>query len=96
MKKYKLAVIAPDGEYKTEGEFSTIEEAWDRNNDMGSRWFFYPFRVVVAGSVVRSTPEHSEEYVGRKLSTFCKAVAFSCDTDDAMRFALETGMLRAI
>lgn len=34
-----------DGDYVTEGEFQSSNEAWNRSNDMGSRWFFYPFHI---------------------------------------------------
>lgn len=33
--------------FATDGMFSSVEEAWNRNEDMGSRWVFYPFRVIV-------------------------------------------------
>jgi hypothetical protein len=39
-----------DGEYITEGQFKTIDEAWNRSGDMGSGWFFYPFHFVVSDS----------------------------------------------
>lgn len=44
--KYTLRCIAPDGASVREGEFDSIESAWDRASEMGSRWFFYPFHVV--------------------------------------------------
>lgn len=40
---YKAIAFAPDGAFITEGEFKTIEQAWNRINDWGSRWYFYPF-----------------------------------------------------
>ena len=44
---YKLICVSFDGDYVTEGsEFKTVDDAVDRNEDMGSRWFFYPFRFV--------------------------------------------------
>ena len=46
-KKYRAIAFAPDGEYIIESEFETVEQAWDRINDWGSRWFFYPFCGVV-------------------------------------------------
>ncbi len=46
-KRYSLRVIAPDGESKEEGRFEDFEKAAARAEDMGSRWIFYPFAVVV-------------------------------------------------
>lgn len=43
---YAAVLIAPDGEYVTDFERDTIDEVWDCVNDMGSRWYFYPFPVV--------------------------------------------------
>ncbi len=46
--KLKLYLFAPDGDFVTEpGEFDSIEEFWDRVNDLGSRWIFYPLPVAV-------------------------------------------------
>lgn len=64
MKRYKLLCIAPDGETKTEGEYETIEEAWQRNENMGSRWFFYPFRAVITSKMV-AEQAHGLEYLGK-------------------------------
>jgi len=33
--------------FATDGMFSSVEAAWERNEDMGSRWVFYPFRLIV-------------------------------------------------
>lgn len=46
MKSYNLVCLAPDGATVREGNFPTIQAAWDRASDMGSRWFFYPICVV--------------------------------------------------
>jgi hypothetical protein len=43
---YTAIAFAPDGDYITEGHFESIESAWDRINDWGSRWYFYPFTFV--------------------------------------------------
>lgn len=48
--KYTLRCIAPDGAFVREGEFPSVDAAWSRANDMGSRWFFYPFQVVTGST----------------------------------------------
>jgi len=48
MKKYQLCCMSFDGETKIERpEFDNEKDAWEYNNDMGSKWFFYPFRFLV-------------------------------------------------
>ncbi|MFA6309576.1 MAG: hypothetical protein WC677_07585 [Clostridia bacterium] len=51
---YKLICMSFDGEYKTEDNrgkgFKTVDEAWEWSDDMGSKWFFYPFQFVVSVS----------------------------------------------
>lgn len=51
MKKYRLIVMSFDGEYKVEHpEFETIDKAWEYSNDLGSKWYFYPFHFVTTQS----------------------------------------------
>lgn len=47
MNDYRLIMLAPDGEHVCEGWFPTIEACFERAENMGSRWFFYPFALVV-------------------------------------------------
>jgi len=50
--KYKLLCMTFDGNFVTEMQvFNTVQEAWKHDNDMGSRWYFYPFHFVVTESV---------------------------------------------
>lgn len=76
-----LCCIAPDGEHQTEGRphdpYPSTESAWNRSNDMGSRWFFYPIHVVTStGKIIADVPHGmSKEWIGRRLATLCKAIA---------------------
>lgn len=47
--EYSLVCFADDdsGDNVTEGVFNIINDAWEHNDSMGSRWFFFPLRVVV-------------------------------------------------
>jgi hypothetical protein len=70
-----LRCISPDGEFKTEGKFPTIEDAWRRSQDMGSRWFFYPIHVVTSARKILDVPQGvPEAWVGRWLDTFIRAL----------------------
>ena len=57
--KVKLICMTFDGDYVTEGEFASVEDAWERADDMGSRWYFYPFHFVTteSGKTVKDAPE---------------------------------------
>lgn len=75
MKKYRLAVMAFDGDIKIEHpEFDSIEKAWDYSNDLGSKWFFYPFHFVVSesGKTIKESPEHLEHLTGLRIKTVRK------------------------
>ena len=72
MYKYKAIAFASDGEYITEGEFKTVEEAWERINDWGSRWIFYPFTGVVKNKRVVSFCDALPELSNKNIKTIQK------------------------
>jgi hypothetical protein len=48
MIKYTLVLISVDGkEFRTDGNFETLPEAKDYLNNLGSRWYFYPFAAII-------------------------------------------------
>ena len=48
MARYKAILFAPDGDWVTDCRDSeSIDEVWEQIEDMGSRWFFYPIRMVI-------------------------------------------------
>lgn len=51
---YKIIAFAPDGDYIIEGEFENVPDAWNRVNEWGSRWFFYPITGVLKNKRVVS------------------------------------------
>ena len=51
--KYQVICMSFDGEYQKERpEFDTIEQAWDYADDLGSKWYFYPFAFVIKGDKI--------------------------------------------
>ncbi len=73
--KSKLIVMAFDGEYKTEPFiFETTDKAWEYSNDLGSKWFFYPFHFVTteSGKTIKDTPELLEHLKGLRVKTLAK------------------------
>ncbi len=78
----RLVYIAPDGARVSEGLYPSVSDCWQRCDDMGSRWFFYPLPVVVGGGSnldrARIVDVHSYEldhWKGRTLRSLCLAVA---------------------
>jgi hypothetical protein len=68
-----------DGEYQTEyprdtGYFDSVEDAWEYGDDMGSRWFFYPFYFVVSesGNTIKDAPDMLKFLEGKRVSTVAK------------------------
>jgi hypothetical protein len=74
MEKCKLICMGFDGDHVTEGEFNSVNEAWERSEDMGSRWFFYPFHFVLteAGTTIKDSPVGLNWLTGKRLSTVKK------------------------
>jgi hypothetical protein len=72
---YKLVCMSFDGDSVTGGEFDSINAVWERSNDMGSRWFFYPFHFAVteSGKSVAQAPDGLEHFNGKRLKTVRKA-----------------------
>jgi hypothetical protein len=77
--KCKLICMSFDGDYVTDhprGQdvFECVKDAWEWENDMGSRWFFYPFRFVVtaSGETVKDAPDELFWLKGKLVKTIVK------------------------
>lgn len=98
MTTYRAALFAPDGDYVTDYAAPTVTEVWDRVDNGGSRWYFYPFPVIVTDrphGAIRATqrivdaPEALSIVKGRTLRTFARMLAALSDAD---RLALHDGI----
>lgn len=72
---YKLICMSFDGEFKMESPvFESIEKAWQHSEDIGSRWYFYPFHFVVSesGKTVKAAPYMLEYMAGMRVATVAK------------------------
>lgn len=72
MSKTSLVLLSFDGEYKRErGPFDSVEAAWQYANDLGSKWYFYPFVFVASesGKTIRETPRGLERFKGQRVAT---------------------------
>lgn len=92
MTTYRAALFAPDGDYVTDYAAPTVTDVWDRVDGGGSRWFFYPFPVIVTDrphGTIRGTqrivdaPEALAIVKGRTLRTFARMLASLTDDDRA-------------
>ena len=104
MSKYKLILMSFDGEYVTERTrfvetFDTVDAAWEHYNDLGSKWFFYPFPFVVteSGLTIVSCADWLGVFSGKRVATveklFKKVQAMSetagMDTEEYMFYVLD-------
>ena len=67
----KLICMTFDGEWVKEGEFGTVEKAWEHASDLGSKWFFLPFPFVLtaSGKSIADSPDGMRYFNGKRLST---------------------------
>jgi len=67
-----LICMACTGDYVTEGrDFKDVETAWNRADDMGSRWFFYPFCFVTtdSGKTIKDSPDQLKFFNRKRVKT---------------------------
>lgn len=70
MGKYNLICMSFDGEYQRERiDFSTIDEAWEHSNNIGSKWYFYPFYFIATEKTIVAAPYQLEWLSGKRIKT---------------------------
>ena len=81
-----------DGDYITEGAFDSVDAAWDRSNDMGSRCFFYPFHFVTtaSGKTIKAAPDELQHLVDQRVKTVAEHFAAIAKTPEAQNVDAET------
>ena len=68
--KYQLICMSFDGDYKRETpEFESIADAWDYSNDLGSKWYFYPFHFIVSRETVKSSGPGLGKFINKRIKT---------------------------
>lgn len=81
--KIKLICMSFDGEFVINSEHDNLDEAIETAQDLGSKWFFYPFCVFVKGQTVKDCggvffnmqthePILSELFKGKRFVTMQK------------------------
>lgn len=82
----KIICMAFDGEYQVERPvFDTVAEAWEYANDLGSKWYFYPFVFVVSnsGRTIVDAPPGLRQFNGKRTTTVAKVFAATAKLEDA-------------
>lgn len=70
---FQIICMAFDGEYVTERpEFKWINNAWEYANDLGSKWYFYPFHFIIKNETIKDTPIHLEYFKNKRIKTVQK------------------------
>ncbi len=76
---YKLICMSFDGAYVIERDrfhetFETVEETWSHENNMGSKWYFYPFHFVVtkSGKSIVDTGRGLERFKGQRVTSVAR------------------------
>jgi hypothetical protein len=87
---YQLILMSFNGEYQTEHpEFETIEKAWDYENDLGSKWYYYPFPFVISGNTIRGAGYMMEWTIGRKVKTIQKIFKAFSEKEECLNMGVE-------
>lgn len=72
-KSYNLLVVSFNGDTQLERVNGDVKDCWERSNDMGSKWYFYPFHFVVSDKTVIDTPNELNNFKGKRIKTLLKS-----------------------
>jgi hypothetical protein len=95
---YQLLCMSFDGDYITETlKFESIKNAWEYSNDLGSKWYFYPFHFVIKNLTIKDTPDQLEYFKNKRIITVCrmfhliskKELAKNCSIDQFVRVIID-------
>ena len=88
---YQLICMSFDGEKVKEGEFDTIERAWEHACDLGSKWYFFPFPFVLtaSGKSIADSPDRLEFFNGKRLATVKAFFNRVCQMEEAQDMGVD-------
>ena len=66
---YSAICFAPDGEYVRDFYSDSKEYISEKIENMGSRWFFYPFVFIATEKTIVETPNYLEFLNGKRVKT---------------------------
>ena len=87
----QLICMAFDGAWVREGVFDTIEQAWERASDLGSKWYFYPFPFVLteSGKTIADSPDCMEIFNGKRFTTVLNFFNRVCKMEEAQGLGVD-------
>ena len=84
---FKLICMSFDGEYQVERPtFDSLEAVAEYDNDLGSKWYFYPFHFAASatGKTIKGSFFPLEWLEGKRVSTVARIFkAFSAKPENA-------------
>lgn len=98
MAQFNLICMSFDGEYKRELPlFNDKQEAWEYANNLGSKWYFYPFYFLATEKTIIDAPELWECFIGKRVKTVQRTLnqlsnkeeAQGMDVEDFMFYVLD-------
>jgi hypothetical protein len=73
-KELYLICMSFDGEFQTESEkFENIQDAWEHSNNLGSKWYFYPFHFVCKGKTIKEAGYGLTHFENKRITSIQKA-----------------------
>ena len=86
-----LICMAFDGAWVREGVFDTIEQAWERASDLGSKWYFYsfPFVLTESGKTIADSPDCMEIFNGKRFTTVLNFFNSVCEMEEAQDMGVD-------
>ena len=70
--KYRALLFHPEGDYVIDFNGNSKNEIWDRVNDMGSRWIFYPIVFIATDKTIVDTLPGLEHLNNKRIKTVSK------------------------
>ncbi len=88
----KVICMSFDGEFQTDRpSFDSTSDAWDYANNLGSKWYFYPFVFVVSesGKTVIDSADGLGFFNGRRVSTVARVIREAAAKPENQKIGLD-------
>jgi len=86
----QVLCMAFNGDYVVEKPvFDTTEQAWEYADNLGSKWFFYPFVFIISGIRIKDTPPILEFLKHRNINRVQKIFKALSEREEMERANVE-------
>ena len=73
MENLNVICMSFDGDFQRERPlFDNVDDAWEYADDLGSKWFFYPFVFVATEKTIKDAPKMLSFLIGKRIKTVQK------------------------